>query len=347
MAPAPHANIVCYDLPAISRFFRSVALSVAIQQTTQMEWVTYRDSKVLNAVYTVLFWKEPPGTAEVTMANRAVVQAKTDQMHEQFLRIWIDRLATGGPQAAHEYVTRMERLRDAAREAVQEIFRSASAINNEVIGQTNDAIVALARIKLAATVGVAVIGGAVGVAYAAAAVGGGAAAAGGISLLGVQAGASATTFGVAGLGASLTNSIIKNWEQAPTATVAAINADTGKDVGKYVASEGAGAVASLQLVKALEGMGRSDQILRSLQGEIEKQSAKLAQEGLKRSAARRAGNRLATAQAQAALRTAEQAGFRQTARVAGTAMRGIPVVFAAWDILDAITDYNQTVAGAR
>ncbi|QQS14454.1 MAG: hypothetical protein IPK81_09995 [Rhodospirillales bacterium] len=127
----------------------------------------------------------------------------------------------------------------------------------------------------------------------------------------------------------------------------AINADTVKDTAKYIASEGAGNIAALQAFRALEGVGRSDQILRSLQGEIEKQSAKLAQEGLKRSAARRAGNRLATAQTQAAPRTAEQAGFRQTARVAGAAMRGIPVVFAAWDILDAITDYNDTVAGAR
>lgn len=53
---------VCYDLPAISQFFRSVGLAVSFQQHTQQEWVVQRDSSVLNALYSVMFRKKPLGS---------------------------------------------------------------------------------------------------------------------------------------------------------------------------------------------------------------------------------------------------------------------------------------------
>jgi len=95
---------VCFDLPAISRFFRSCALTIATQLTTQVQWTTYRDSKVLNAIYTVLFWKEPPGIVEINTATASELDRKTDELHQQFLTAWVRKLATEGPYAAAKYV---------------------------------------------------------------------------------------------------------------------------------------------------------------------------------------------------------------------------------------------------
>ncbi len=333
----PGAPLICYDLPTVSRFFRSVALAIAFQKHTSIEWVTYRDSKVLNAVYAVLFWKEPPGTAEVKMASRQSIERTTDELHQQFLFAWIDKLHQGGPTAGNDYVNQMARLRDYARQAVQDVYRDASQINAEVINQTQDAIVALARIKLAATVGVAVIGGAAGVAFALGAAGG--AAAGGITVFGLQAGASATTFGLAGFGYSATNSILKTWEQGPQAKIAAVSVDTGK----YVASEAGGKIAGGVLDKALAQQGRSAQIMSSAEGQIRKYSQKLAEETLRKGQRRKAQNIVHGATQQLARETANFNKAAQTAKLARGVGVGIPVLFAAWDIKDAWGDYQETM----
>ncbi len=345
-ASARAAPLICYDLQAVSRFFRSAALSIAFQRHTSLEWVTYKDSRVLNAVYTVLFWKEPPGTAEVKTGSRAAIERTTDELHQQFLLLWIEKLHQGGPAAGNEYVNRMAQLREQARGAVNDIFRDAAQINSEVAQQTQDAIVALARIKLAATVGVAVIGGAAGVAFALAAAGGGAAA--GVTVLGLQAGASATAFGAAGFGYSVTNSIIKNWEQGPTAKVAAIiNQDTGKDTGKYLASEGGGKVAGVVLDKALEQQARSSQIIRSAEGQIRKYSQRLAEQSLSKAQMRKANNIIQRSTQQAATQKATHAGATTLAKGARVAGVAIPVVFAAWDIIDAWSEYQDTMKAVR
>jgi hypothetical protein len=338
----PGAPLICYDLPTVSRFFRSVALAVAFQRHTSTEWVTYKDSTVLNAVYTVLFWKEPPGAVEVKQSSRQSIERATDELHQQFLFAWIEKLYQGGPSAGNEYVERMARLRENAREAVNDLFRDAARINAEVANQTRDAIVALARIRLAATVGVAVIGGAAGVAFALSAAGG-AAAAGGVTVFGLQAGASATTFGVAGFGYSATNSIIKTWEQGPTAKVAAVSLDTGKAVASEV---GGGAAGGLYL-KAMEQQARSGQIISSAEGQIRKYSARLADETLRRGQMRKARNIVGKSTQQIATESANLARAGRTAQAARLGGAGIPVVFAAWDIIDAWGDYQDTMKAVR
>jgi hypothetical protein len=337
--PTQSVSIMVYDFPAISRFFRSVALAVATQQTTQLQWNTYRDSSVLNAVYSVMFWKEPPGNVEVRIGTRHDIEQRTDQMHLEFLRTWLRRLEEGGPQAGNSYVTRMEILRNGARDAVQGIFSDAGVINDEIIGQTNDAIRTLAQIKLGAQVGVAVIGAVAGVAFvAAAAAGGGVAAGAGLSILGVEAGAGATVFAAAGAAHSITHSVIKNWEGGTGAQVAGI----AWEGGKATTSEIGGHIAGNTLENALKGGVRSEQLIRGFEGEIRQQSARLAQEGLRRKARQKAAGILADRTA----RVAAQRGAIETAgRTAVNAARvgkGIPVVFAAWDIIDAFSDYRET-----
>jgi hypothetical protein len=336
MRVAMKISIMCYDMHAISRFFRSCALAIATQQTTHIEWQTYRDSMVLNAVYSAMFWKEPPGFAEVKTGTRATIDLRTDQMHSQFLLTWIHKLAEQGPVEAHRYVSEIGQLREYARDAIQEVFRDASGINNEVIGATQQAIANLAKIKLAAQVGVALIGAVAGVAFVA----GGAAAGSSLTILGVEAGASPAAFAIAGAAHSITHSVIKNWEDGPRAQVVGVSWETAK----AGTSELGGHIAGHSLEHALKGSAKAQQIIRSAEGEIAKYSARLTQEGLKRKAMAKATNIIANRTAQVAMQKTAMQSFSRQARNAVRVGKGIPVLFAAWDIWDAVGDYRETIA---
>jgi len=271
----------------------------------------------------------------------AEIARRTDALHEQFLMTWVAKLGDKGPAAAHGYVTEMERLRDYARTAVQEVFRNASSINNEVLGATQKAITDLARIKLGAQVGVALIGGIAGIAFVAAAAGGTAAGAG-LSILGLEAGASGLGFAAARTGHAVTQTLIKTWEGGPGAAVAGVSTD----LGKATASEVGGRIAGHSLDKALAGSAKAQQIIRSAEGEIAKYSARLAQAGLRKKAAAKATNIVANRTAQVATQQAALQGFQKTALNAARFGKTIPVVFAAWDIWDAVGDYRATVGAA-
>ncbi|WID97878.1 hypothetical protein QO058_06405 [Bosea vestrisii] len=342
-------SVVCYDLPTISRFIRSCALVIATQHSMKVEWETYRDSKVINAIYTVFFWKEPPGIAVVKDGAPAEIERRTDQMFERFILAWVRKLAEQGPRAGQEYLSFLGHLRDMARNDILNLYREVSGINSDVIRETQQGIKNLARIKLGAQVGVAVIGGIVGVGFVAPVlVGGTLAAGGGLTILGLQAGTTAGGFAVAGFAHSITHSIIKNWEAGAEAQVAVIvNEDVGKEVGKTLVGHVGDRAVEHTLEKALAGSAKAQQAMRSAQGEINKYSARLAQEGLTRKASEKAARRVADNMTRVATRTAEIAKHKSAAASATRAGVYLPVLFAGLDIRDAWNEYNETMERNR
>jgi hypothetical protein len=342
-------SVVCYDLPTVSRFIRSCALVIATQHSMKVEWETYRDSKVINAIYTVFFWKEPPGIAVVKDGAPAEIERRTDQMFERFILAWIRKLAEQGPRAGQEYLSFLGHLRDMARNDILNLYREVSGINSDVIRETQQGIQNLARIKLGAQVGVAAIGVVVGVGLVVPAlVGGTAVAGGGLTILGLQAGAGGTAFALAGAAHSITHSVIKNWETGADAQVAAIvNQDVGTEVAKASVSEALGRGTGRVLDKALAGSAKAQSAIRSAQGEINKQSARLAQQTLTRKGTEKATRRIADDTARVAARTAELARHNRIATAARVGGVTIPIVFAAWDVMDAYSDYQATMAANR
>jgi hypothetical protein len=337
---APDIPLICYDFTEVSRFFRSVAMTIALQRNTLLEWSTYRDSLVLNGIYSALFWKAPPGTVEVRTADRLAMEEEVDKLHERFVLAWLRKLHEGGPEAGNAYVDHMAEVRQAARDALDDVLHDAARMNSEVAGETRDAIVMLARYRLAAGVGVAVIGGAAGIAFAAAAAGGGAAAAGGITVFGLQAGASGAAFGTAGLGISVTNTIVKTWENGPEAKLAAVS----MDAGKAAVSEAGGTVAQSAVHKALTQQARSEQIIRSAEAMIKQHSERLARDDLRKGSLRKSRNIVEKSTRQVARESDALTRAGNLARQAGTFAKGIPVVFAAMDIIGALGDYQQVMS---
>ena len=335
-------HAICYELSTVSRFFRSVALSVAIQQHTSMEWVTYRDSSVLNATYAVLFWKESIGWEEVKTASKSAIDQTTNRLQQQFLHNWLDKLHFSGPAEAHKYVRRMEKLRDFARQAVAEMYSSSSSVNAEVFGEINNSISKLAKVRLAASIGVAVIGGAVGVAFAAsaAAATGAGAAAGGISLFGLEAGASSLVFAGAGTAYSMTGPVIKNWDQGSAATVVAIL----PDLGKSVLSFGGDKAIEKMLDSGVSNQNAAQQAIRSADGLIRKYSNRLTQGVLRKAAERKSRNIIDRSTQNLVAQNAILSQTKNQIRLAGGLAKALPVIFAAWDILDAWSEYKETMA---
>lgn len=328
--------IVCYDMNAIDRFFRSVALAMALDQHTSTVWKTYKDSAVINTIYTVLFWKEPPGTAEVQVSDRAAIERSADQLHHRFLMAWVRKLIEGGPAAANHYASDMAILKENARRNLQETYAGAQEINSSVVSETRDGIRSLATIRLGASIGVAVIGASAGLAVAgatAAGTGSGAA----LTAFGLPLGASSATFGAVGTGYSVAGSVISTWEQAPSAKVAAVS----MDLGKHVASDVSTDRATVTLRKAIETKARSTQAMNDAMRTFREQSQRLAQGGLKGVPEQRVTKSIRTSLAtasrnQAAIRSAEGA-----AKLASRALYAVPVVFAALDIVQAVRDYEQ------
>ena len=250
--------------------------------------------------------------------------------------MWIDRLHMQGPAVASQYVRRMERLRDNARAATQEMYRDAGELNRQIVEGLDDGIRNLARIKLASQVGVAVIGAAGVIVIA----GGATLMVGGATLTAGQAGAAIT-------GIQLTNSfalsMAKNWGLSSQAKAVAI--DMGKEGGKVAAGEILGAGADAMTRKAVQQIGHSEQIMRSAQGQITKYSKVMAEEGLRKARYRKATNILQGSRNQIARQSGVIAKSTTRKVAAGILSKALPVVFAAWDIKDAYSDYTETTKG--
>jgi hypothetical protein len=143
--------VLALDLTATVRLVRSAALAQALAEATQLTWESYNDSKALNIVYTLLFWKAKPGWVEVNTGNQENILRRTDELTAT---LWASLyLALNhGPAAVGLRLRALERARRLAIGSMREKFESARAINNDILAFTRLSIRDLARIKLASDV---------------------------------------------------------------------------------------------------------------------------------------------------------------------------------------------------
>jgi hypothetical protein len=147
--------VLALDLAAAVRVIRSAAIAQAMAEATQLTWQTYNDSKALNIVYTVLFWKGKPGWVEVNTGSQDQILRRTDELTAQYWKSFYAKL-THGPAAVVRSLQAFERARAQALDSIRMKFEDARAINNDVLAYTRLAVRDLARIKLASDVVIAV-----------------------------------------------------------------------------------------------------------------------------------------------------------------------------------------------
>lgn len=327
----------CYDLGRVTKFLRSVAMAISIQRNSGMRWTTYRESGVLNAIYTVMFWKEPPGAYEMTQ-DKASIEAETDMLFERYLMHWIKVLAEQGPGAANAYIGELGQARQHAMLAMDSMLRDANQVNAQIIGELNAGMRALETIKLGATIGVAGVAmtAGIGALLVTSELVGGATAIGITSHIGASSAAMAGT----NFAYSAGSAVIKTWEELPRAMIAGVEHEVGKTAGGMAADW----MGEHLISRMITSGARAQQIIQSAEGELLKYSEKLMIKGLQRAARRRAQSRIAQAGQQIATQSAMQARSGLTKAV-GTGLAGTAtVVFAAWDMIEGVSDYRGAMA---
>jgi hypothetical protein len=307
--------LVVMDLDPTLKFLRSASMTRAMAESTSLEWKTYDDSTVINALYTVFFWKEKPGFAEVNTATGEKLRTRHAQILDGYVDKWLATLGQG-PSPMKQYLDHLAKIRASDHENIDFIFREAREINKMVTDQLRTTIRTLAGVKLAGTIAVAALGG-----YAAIAIGG----------------ATATVAGGVSAAYSVTGAVIKEWNSVPTGQVMAV----GKELGKYGAGEYGGQLAEETLKKAGESSALYQKMLEKAERGIAHHS-RTVQEAAKQRVRNKAARKLVEKQAQQA--TAQQ-GLQQAARTAqiGKGLKvGVPVVFALWDMIEGVSDFNET-----
>lgn len=147
---------MCLDITYLTGFIRSVAMARATQSHTRVQWVEYKDSSVLNFIYTVMPWKGTPGWVEIDTGLQSTIKSDAARYIEQYQRTLI-RKTEDGPQATATYLLSLEQTRADCLRMVQEVFSDAGKLNTEVIKEARNGIRTLATIKLVSDVAVATV----------------------------------------------------------------------------------------------------------------------------------------------------------------------------------------------
>jgi hypothetical protein len=298
-----------YDLPSVLQFLGSVAMAVAVQSHTVVEWRDYNDSKVLNAVYSVFAWKQKPGFVEIDQDWKKIT-AHRNQLWMNFTKVFFNK-ASSSPVDAAAYLEDLERIKAHALEATRQSFSDAARINADIAGEVGNTIRALATIKAGAVIVIAVTTGGLAIAGSA-----------GLA-------ASASTVGCV---TSIGLSMAKNLQEAKTAQVIAVDigGDSAKATGQNYAVQpfAEGAVRWLLTrpgtIEAASKIG----LFQHTSGAVQEYARQLANA---RTPAKRA-----------------KLQGRLDMRRAGAghlAARSIPVIFAISDVIGAVQEYQSDTAG--
>ncbi|MBK7927538.1 MAG: hypothetical protein IPJ98_08600 [Bryobacterales bacterium] len=141
---------------------KAAALTHAIAETARMEWKSYDESTVLNALYALgsLWGKERPGSVDVHVASAREVLPRYEQVLDQYLSALVRSLAQG-PVEVHNCLHRIERIHDIDRDKVQSMLQDGHLINQRVALELGEVVQQLAAIRAASTIAFTLLGGGV------------------------------------------------------------------------------------------------------------------------------------------------------------------------------------------
>ncbi|MBE7542088.1 MAG: hypothetical protein KJZ84_15275 [Bryobacteraceae bacterium] len=144
------------------------------------------------------------------------------------------------------------------------------------------------------------------------------------------------------MGVPVTCSVIKEWHSVPSAQVLPVS----KDLGKQLVGDAADKAADHMLEQAAASQTLHQKMFdKALRGidHYSRMLAQTARQKVRNKAMKKLGEKITQHG------VAEQ-GLHQAGRViqAGRAVKtGVPIIFAAWDILDAFSDSSETMQSVR
>jgi len=344
MASPGTVTIAPFEGDKILKMLKAAALTHAIAETARMEWKTYDESTVLNALYALgsLWGKERPGYVDVHVASAREVLPRYEQVLDQYLSALVRSLAQG-PVEVHNCLHRIERIHDIDRDKVRSMLQDSHLINQQVALELGEVVQQLAAIPAASTIAFTLLGG--GVALYSLALGTGAA----LGTAGYAASAAAFTptasaAGFLGMGYGITGSVVKSWYEVPNAQALAIS--TAAEAGKTALKEVPGKLADHFIESAGKSRDLHERSASFLNSAIRRraQEVQMMAEGQARQRAEQTLGRFHSANVAAHTRI----GVSKLKVGAGAFLQGFLVVFLAYqDMQDAVEEYTKTVESVR
>jgi hypothetical protein len=134
------------DEDQITSFLESVAHAKVAEHHIKLVWKDYKESTVINIIYSILPLYGKPGSVEVEPGDihkiLAQTQIESQKLQEQFLRA-----ASRGAKSVIQFLKAQEEIRRLCLDTIQSLFREASQINEEIQNETRKAIARLSLIK--------------------------------------------------------------------------------------------------------------------------------------------------------------------------------------------------------
>jgi hypothetical protein len=144
-------DALVFEEEDLIQFLHSVAQAKAAERHVKLNWRSYDESSVINAIYTVMPFFGKPGYVEVDTGdiNQVLAEAATEAQHleEQFALAM-----TRGGQRVARFMKAQEEIRESALDTVKDAFRTASQMNAEIQEVTRNHIARMIVIKAAATI---------------------------------------------------------------------------------------------------------------------------------------------------------------------------------------------------
>jgi len=233
-APRPEPKpvpVLLFSMDKTMKYLKSAAMCRAMAESCNLEWKSYDDSMVINAIYKLMPWKDKPGSVDVKMAGKEELGERYGFWLKKFVSRWTASMSMG-PLAAKTCMDGFERQKERDRAHIAHVAQDARDINAEVANQLGDSIKVLATVKLASTILVAGISG--GAAMASVAYIG--------TPLYAGLAAGATKLGAINTGYSILGSVISNWNEGAKAQAVGVSWEGGKAIGGKIGSDAGEAI---------------------------------------------------------------------------------------------------------
>ena len=294
-------SVAAYDLHRLVGFANSVAYAKAAAIGTSVKLESFSDNGIMNTL--IMACTGEGGFANVEQDVK-LIENQRERFARQFLSEILDQSAKG-PRQLTARLAFLEKEKGRALQDVQTHFERARNINTAIDNRLRFSINTLASVKAASCLFLAAAP------LGAAAVGG--------------AGLAATAGGISFI-FSVSKTLAKNLAEGNDASVVAF--ETGKELGKEGVSRGTTKAAALMTVQEQlfeEALRKVRSLSKSLEGAVKAKYIRSLKERIALQQGRMAGAALPAAAAPLARGTA----------------RAVPVVFAAMDTWDAITDFGN------
>jgi hypothetical protein len=308
MAPVAHAKVAIFNLKRLIGCLNSVAYARAATIGTSMQYQNFSENGVMNALISACTGE--PGIADINQ-NTIAIEHQRKQFARNYLQTALNK-AHDDPSDFLAYLNHLEKVKEQNLALLQQTFQQAAAVNAGIDHSLTIAIDVLAATKAASTIAIAVTP--VGLTFA-----------------GAEASLIATASGVAFV-YSVTKGFAKNLAEGKDAKVIAF------DTGKEVAKEGFGRGADKVKEKAAEKLAEHADLIKEAEDKIGELTTKLARKVSSKKIAK-----LNRQIGRAEQTLSEATNLAGKARLAGYAAKGVPVVFAAMDVWEAIDDLQKDV----